>query len=213
MLDGMIKRRRNGFSFRQVGKGLKTPTGTIRYRWNKGANSLNQEKQPTGKGRSLAAASPVYTTELIMKQTDNQKVVLSWQAVELPKTVVKHFFQAEFDELVQSVRIYDVTQLRFNGSNAHDYYELAVSYSRENWNVKGLPSNRSYIAELGLKMTENDFFPILRSNVVHLGFARETDIDSGSGANEAPSPAWLDHVSTYSYYQESAQKEMENTND
>ncbi|MGG5255048.1 DUF4912 domain-containing protein [Neobacillus sp. SM06] len=213
MLDEMIKRRRNGFSFRQVAKGLKTTAGSVRYRWHKEVNSNDHEKQSADHAGSFVAVTPVYTTELVMKQTDTQKVALNWQAVELPKAVVKHFFQADFDDLVQVIRIYDVTKRSFIGSNAHHYYELAVSYSHESWNVKGLPSNRSYIAELGVKMKENDFFPILRSNSVQLGCANEIDVEIGSEANGETTPVWLEHVSTYSYYQETSQKEMETKND
>ncbi len=213
MLDEVIERRRNGFSFRQVEKRVKTTAGSVRYRWNKVGNSNDHEKQSADKVSSFEEITPVFTTELVLKQTDTQKVALSWQAVELPKTVVKHFFQANFDDLVQVIRIYDVTKRSFTGSNAHHYYELAVSYSHESWNVKGLPSNRSYVAELGVKMTENDFFPILRSNAVQLGFASEIDVEKGSEANGETTPAWLEHVSTYSYYQESSQKEMESKND
>ncbi|XJZ26228.1 DUF4912 domain-containing protein [Bacillota bacterium Lsc_1132] len=208
MLEEMIKRRRSGMSFREIAKELNTATGKVHYRLRKRLRSQEQNDQ-------VIVNNPLktFTPELKMKRVSDQKISLRWHAVELPKKVVKHCFQSDFDELVQVIRIYDVTKIRFNGSNAHHYHELAVPYSREYWHVKGLLPNRNYIAELGVKLSEDDFFPILRSNLVQLGPESDRLEVLDREQNNGNPPAWLDHVSTYSFYQNLPSIEMESKND
>lgn len=153
-----------------------------------------------------ANSKPQLIAELTLEIVSEQKVLLCWQAVELPKRVAVHFFQTEFDELIQVVRVYDVTNILFNGSNAPHYYEMAVPNSQQYWFVKGLPANRYYLTELGVVVAENGFFPLLRSNHILLGSQSEEGQHPETGYNYS-SPAWRDHVSTYSYYQESLYEE------
>lgn len=192
MLEEIIKRRRKGLSFRQIAKELNTTAGKVQYRWNKWIISQeNAESEPL----------PFISARLLMEPVAEQKVFLHWTADDLPRKVVKHFYQCEFHELVQLIRIYDVTDLIFNGSNAHHYYEMAVPYSSEKWSVKNLPVNRNYLAELGVKMTDIDFFPILRSNTVLLGSNTKSEKQPPNTADlRSPLPGWREHVSTYSYY-------------
>lgn len=207
MIEEIITRRRNGSSFRQIAKELNTTAGKVHYRWHKWLGS--QEQEPADYAL-LMNSKAINKAELFMESISDRKVSLQWQANDLPKKAVNHFFQCDFDELVQVVRLYDVTKIIFNGSNSHHYYEITVSYSQEFWLVKGLPANRDYIAELGVKITENDFFPILRSNVIRLGQDNEHIDEKTFDFMDNGSPAWREHVSTYTFYQETQPMEIKN---
>lgn len=74
--------------------------------------------------------------------------------------------------------------------------------------MKGLLSNRKYLAEIGMKLTDGSFFPLLRSNPVHtpkLDAAVHHPIYRDVfqlQRYEERMPKWTEHVSTYCYYVE-----------
>ncbi|MCM2531636.1 DUF4912 domain-containing protein [Neobacillus pocheonensis] len=154
--------------------------------------------------------------ELQMKLVSYRKIILFWEVSEIPTKVIQLFFNLKVDELIQVVRIYDVTEINFNGKNAHHFHETTVLYHNGHWFIKGLESNRCYVAELGVKSSTTDFFPILRSNTL------QTPLMKISNANEMNHellrfqqiedrpPKWIDHVSTYSYYMEPKKMEEKN---
>lgn len=155
--------------------------------------------------------------EFKIKLVTPQKMLLYWDSSQLPKNIINLYFNTPFDDLVSVVRIFDVTDVVFNGSNAHHYYELSVPYQHGHWFVKGLITNRSYVAELGVFLPETGFFPVFRSNCIRTPSASITDGDYifhrdliQLKSHEEGQPKWMDHVSTYSYYEKS--KVMEGKN-
>ncbi|MDD5456906.1 MAG: DUF4912 domain-containing protein [Candidatus Margulisbacteria bacterium] len=63
------------------------------------------------------------------------------------------------------VRLYDVTDIKFDGQNAWNTMEFNVGYS-SNWYFL-VEANRSYCAEIGMKLSNNKFVVIARSNVIN----------------------------------------------
>ena len=133
-----------------------------------------------------------------------------------PKRLLNFFLILDFENLIPVVRVYDVTDLVFNGKNAHHFFEIAVPYQNGHWFIKGLVANRSYVAELGINISQKEFFPLFRSNTIQTPMMK---IPNGNDMNhdlihlkqhEEQPPKWIDHVSTYSYYMES--KNMEDIN-
>ncbi len=64
-----------------------------------------------------------------------------------------------------TLRVYDVTLVDFNGSNANTSFDIDVG-SANNWYINLWNDNVSICVELGLKDELNRFYPIIRSNVV-----------------------------------------------
>jgi hypothetical protein len=135
-----------------------------------------------------------------------RKAIFFWDSSDLPKQLFKFYFNIRFDDLVPVIRIYDVTQIQFNGKNAHHFYEIPISYQQGYWIVKGLFSNRSYLAEVGVKLSNGSFFPLLWSNSIRIP-KLENILDnefyqdiSQLYRDEEQTPKWREFVSTYSYY-------------
>jgi uncharacterized protein len=154
--------------------------------------------------------------ELQVKLVSPRKVIVFWEASEIPEKVISLFYKQQFENLVHMVRIYDVTDVNFSGKNAHHYYDITVPYNQGYWFIKGLTANRSYITQLGVKLNDKEFFPILRSNLVQI--PSMGNVDGGDIQNhlvhsqqiDGYTPKWIDHVSTYSYYEESKNAEQNN---
>lgn len=155
--------------------------------------------------------------ELQMKLVSPRKIILFWEVSKIPSKVIQLFFNRQLEQLMQVVRIYDVTGIIFNGRNAHHFHEIVVPYKNGHWFIKGLVSNRSYVAELGVKFSANDFFPILRSNTLQTPLMKISNLNEMNHELlrfqqiENRPPKWMDYVSTYSYYGEP--KTMEDNNE
>jgi uncharacterized protein len=218
VIDQIVKLREDGLSFRKIASELNTTVGKVQYRWNKWNNEHVQvevDKQEAeieeDTERSLVSNGGIRLKgEMKAKLVSPRKVILFWEISKIPEKIIGIYFNHEMDELVHIVRIYDVTDILFTGSNAHHYYEIAVPYSKGYWFVKGLPANRSYVAELGMKVQRSDFFPVYRSNSFQtpvMTIANENglygDLIQYQQHEDTP-PKWIDHVSTYTYYDESS---------
>jgi uncharacterized protein len=130
------------------------------------------------------------------------KIELFWNTSELPIKVIQLYFNKM--EFTCVLRIYDVTQIIFNGVNAHHFLEIAVLYHRGFWSIKGLVPNRNYIFELGVRFSGNEYFPLIRSNCIYntaekMATKKEEYMDT-TRIREKLSLEWEDRVSTYSYY-------------
>lgn len=64
------------------------------------------------------------------------------------------------------LRIYDVTDVVFNGDNAHKYIDIEVTGDANNWYINVWAAGRTYVADLGLKTASGRFILIARSNAV-----------------------------------------------
>ncbi len=65
-----------------------------------------------------------------------------------------------------ALRVYDVTDVRFDGQNDHGHYDIGIYDRVGNWYVNtGMPG-RSFIVDLGLKTQDGRFVTLARSNAV-----------------------------------------------
>ena len=68
--------------------------------------------------------------ELQAKLISPSRIILIWEVTETPGSVIRLYFNKRLEDLVHIVRIYDVTDIIFNGTNAHHYYEIAVPFTK-----------------------------------------------------------------------------------
>lgn len=64
------------------------------------------------------------------------------------------------------LRVYDVTDLEFNGKNAHSHFDIELSGMASNWYINVGTPNRAWIIEIGILANNNEFFALARSNCV-----------------------------------------------
>jgi hypothetical protein len=101
---------------------------------------------------------------------------------------------------IMDLRIFDITDIYFNGMNAHSVTCIKVNISDQFWTIKGLRRNRSYICELGFLTESYLFFPILRSHPVHTPYQSSGDyvykMYDAEQFHQNPFriPAWIEHL-------------------
>ena len=99
------------------------------------------------------------------------------------------------------LRLYDITYILFDGTNANRTFDIEVDFRTMKWNVPLWSSNKSYVIDLGYKATDGRFFQIARSNIVHVPRAapsprfNEQDTRIESEKSRRPVPPQVAHVS------------------
>jgi len=63
------------------------------------------------------------------------------------------------------IRVYDVSFIVFDGTNANRYFDISVGHDTNNWYIN-VSSGRSYCVDLGLRLNDGTFITIVRSNTV-----------------------------------------------
>lgn len=62
------------------------------------------------------------------------------------------------------VRVYDITDVVFDGTNSHRFVDIKVSGDASNWYVNVWSPGRTYLVDLGFKTDSGKFIMIARSN-------------------------------------------------
>ena len=65
-----------------------------------------------------------------------------------------------------TIRIYDVTDIKFDGANAHKYFDISVSEAADSWYLNVPEANRNWCVDLGIVLKDGRFIMIARSNMV-----------------------------------------------
>lgn len=64
------------------------------------------------------------------------------------------------------LRVYDVTGLVFDGTNAHASFDIDLHSNANNWYIDVGQPNRSFVVEIGIVASDGSFHPLCRSNQV-----------------------------------------------
>lgn len=66
------------------------------------------------------------------------------------------------------VRVYDVTDIVFDGGNAHGWFDVEVEGHAHNWYIYPDSDGSSYIADIGLRGEDERFVVLARSNCAQM---------------------------------------------
>ncbi|MCL6633324.1 MAG: DUF4912 domain-containing protein [Alicyclobacillus herbarius] len=105
-------------------------------------------------------------SRLVLLVKDPATVFAYWEVEEYKRQMVSRHFHTDWTRLPLYLRLYDVTEIDFQGDNAPDIRWIPVHPDADNWYVHGVRPGRSYLMDLGTMTSNGNFFTILRSNVV-----------------------------------------------
>ena len=72
------------------------------------------------------------------------------------------------------IRVYDVTDVEFNGFNAHSFFDIEVHSLHANYYLNLAHLERYYMAEIGFRLQNNSFHALARSNLRFFDRARSS---------------------------------------
>lgn len=86
-----------------------------------------------------------------------------WQIGISRRRLIEQHFAKPWEQLPLCLQVYDVTDIVFEGDNAHSVRRTSISALADNWYIEGLAEDRTYIVDYGLLTPEGRFFCLLRS--------------------------------------------------
>ena len=100
---------------------------------------------------------------------DPQWLFLFWEITEETIDNVKNSIGTERFETAKPVlRLLDITDIEYDGTNAWKYFDITVHYYANNWYVKVPEPGRVYLVKYGNVTTDGTFYTIMQSNVVKM---------------------------------------------
>ncbi|MDR1940697.1 MAG: DUF4912 domain-containing protein [Endomicrobium sp.] len=120
----------------------------------KSDSSINKDGLPVSYGDTKAVLLP----------RDPVWIYVYWEISQNIKDALSNKFGGNFNAGATALRIYDVTDIEFNGSNAHRYFDVAVNGGALSWYVNVGEFNRSWCADIGYVLKDGAFITVARSN-------------------------------------------------
>jgi hypothetical protein len=91
-----------------------------------------------------------------------------WQISQRDLETIHHTFHEPGVKARPVLRLYDITYILFDGTNAHHVFDVEVDLRTLRWNVALWSGNKSYIVELGYELSDGSFYRMARSNMIHV---------------------------------------------
>ncbi|MDD5408676.1 MAG: DUF4912 domain-containing protein [Candidatus Omnitrophica bacterium] len=112
--------------------------------------------------------------KIILQVRDPRWLHTYWELRNQTIEGLKNKLGDDFYRAKKILRVYDVTNIVFNGFNANSFFDIQYNDFANSWYIDTAGPGRSWCVDLGLMLTDGRFITILRSNVV------STPLDSPS---------------------------------
>lgn len=105
-------------------------------------------------------------TKVVLMVRDPYWAFTYWDMSSSTARKVSALLKEHYGNIKSILRVYDVTDVDFNGKNAHRSFDVDVFLEARNWYLNLGTPNRSYLVDLGLLDAQSNFYLVARSNVV-----------------------------------------------
>lgn len=103
---------------------------------------------------------------MVLQVRDPWWIHAYWELTHQTLERFKNELKDEFYKAKRVLRVYDVSQINFNGKNAHSFFDIYIDDHATSWYIDTKGPGRSWCVDLGLILSDGSFITILRSNVV-----------------------------------------------
>ena len=103
---------------------------------------------------------------LILQVRDPRWIYAYWEIRNQTLDGFKNRLGDDFYHSRRVLRVYDVTNISFNGKNAHSFFDIQINEYANSWYIDTNGPGKSWCVDLGLMLPDGRFITILRSNVV-----------------------------------------------
>ena len=111
-------------------------------------------------------------TRAVLLPVEPYLVHVYWEVTSVELEKAKHRLGDEYGRSQTVLRCYDITNIIFDGTNAHGTFDVHIDLQAKNWYVSLRSPDKSYFVELGFKTEDSRFYPIARSNIAETPRAR-----------------------------------------
>lgn len=103
---------------------------------------------------------------IVLQVRDSWWIHAYWEVRQSTLDRLRNDLGEDFYRAKRLLRVYDVSQIIFNGSNAHRFFDIQISEQTNNWYIDTGGPGRSWCVDLGLLLPDGRFITIVRSNTV-----------------------------------------------
>lgn len=225
MINEIVKMKEKGLTLQQIADRMNLSIGKVQYRWNKYRQEAGKAMEPNSKKGSAVQEKPDEPLEHIVEppkihwimpyEFDEDtlfamvqsptSIFVYWSISAMKRQMVEHHFRTSWSRLPKKMKIYDVTDIIFQGHNSHRSFEIDLPEMTNNWFLQHLEPDRTYVVDIGTQTFDGSFFTVLRSNPVETPRDAANDHRMQNVVNwkngNAHEPEWMENFSSYSYYQ------------
>ena len=113
-------------------------------------------------------AFPELRSRLTLTPLSTREVLASWSLRPDDWNAALEWVGPDAIHAVLVIRLFDITDLTFNGSNAHSSWDVDLGYGERHRTIGLTFAGRSLAAFLGLRTPTGYFHPIVHSRLCHL---------------------------------------------
>jgi hypothetical protein len=103
-------------------------------------------------------------TKIVLMVRDPYWAYVYWDIDEAKYKEVQYLMQAHGGRIKTILRVYDVTDVEFNGFNSHRTFDVDVNLEAKAWYIHTSVPDRDYLVDIGLLDDHGKFYLIARSN-------------------------------------------------
>jgi len=107
------------------------------------------------------------TTELALMVVYPLLVFAYWEVTPERCQQALEALGPEMDGARAVIRMYDISLIHFDGTNANHVFDIDVGLEAPGWYLHLWTPEKSYCADLGFLARTGRFHPIVRSNIIH----------------------------------------------
>lgn len=104
--------------------------------------------------------------KIVLQIRDSRWVYSYWEITDQALEPVRLRIGNAFYSAKMVLRVYDVTNIIFDGTNANRFFDIEIRNEANNWYIDTAGPGRSWCVDLGLRLANGEFIMIVRSNIV-----------------------------------------------
>lgn len=105
-------------------------------------------------------------TKVVLLPRDSVWIYIYWEIAHNEVNKLAEKYGNDFNPSRLSVRVYDVTDIDFNGENANRYFDVSVNHNASSWYINVGEFNRSWCVDIGYVLQNGEFITVSRSNAM-----------------------------------------------
>lgn len=103
---------------------------------------------------------------IVLQTRDPWWIHTYWELTMATRDRLIGEFGNQFSAARPTLRVYDVSNIIFDGTNAHRFFDIEIKFEAMNWYIDVGGPGRSWCVDLGIRLSDGRFITIVRSNVV-----------------------------------------------
>ena len=105
--------------------------------------------------------------KIVLLARDPWWIYTYWEIRKDKEEDIKRNIESNQDSPDRSIlRVYDITNVNFNGKNANSFFDIDLKGLANNWYINVGNPDRAWVVEIGIVSKKGNFYVLARSNVI-----------------------------------------------